>query len=123
MSREKVAEEIGKTVQSELDWATKRGKKNVVTVFNLEEANLIIEVMGKMKKEKAEVTIHDQTEYAFRNGYDRALDDFIAKAEEYSAQENRNHPYADDFGFGQKSGIDLCIDYAKELKARNNGEK
>ena len=120
MRTDKLAEEIGKTVQSELDWATKRGKKNVVTVFNLEEANLIIEVMGKMKKENTEMRVHDQTEYAFRNGYDKAIEDFLEGTVEL--RKKYIPTSSNDFIFGIRGGITECRTLALRLKAKNNGE-
>ena len=121
MRTDKVAEEIGKTVQSELDWATKRGKKNVVTVFNIEEANLILEFVEKMKKGEQEVRNHDMTEYAFRNGYDKALEDFLEGTIEL--RKKYIPTSSNDFLFGVRSGITECRNLALGLKAKNNGEE
>ena len=120
MSRIKAVEEIEKTVKSELDWATKRDKKHVVTVFSIEEANLILGFIEKMKKGEQEVRDHDMTEYAFRNGYDKALEDFLEGTIEL--RKKYIPTSSNDFLFGTRNGITECRQIALQLKAKNNGE-
>ena len=121
MSRIKAVEEIEKTVKSELDWATKRDKKHVGTVFSIEEANLILEFVEKMKKGEQEVRDHDMTEYAFRNGYDKALEDFLEGTIELRKKYIPRS--SNDFLFGTRNGITECRQIALQLKAKNNGEE
>ena len=122
MSRiDKVAEEIEKTVKSELDWATKRDKKHVVTVFSIEEAELILEIIKNIQKGEQEVRDHDMTEYAFRNGYDKALEDFLEGTIEL--RKKYIPTSSNDFLFGTRNGITECRQIALQLKAKNNGEE
>ena len=64
----------------------------------------------------------DISEYAFRNGYDKALDEFIeittGALERYLKRSSN-----DDFQWGAREGITECLKVAKKLKDKNNGEK
>ena len=67
------------------------------------------------------MTIHDQTEYAFRNGYDRAIEDFLKGTVEL--RKKYIPTSSNDFLFGVRSGITECRNLALGLKAKNNGEE
>ena len=63
---------------------------------------------------------HDMTEYANRNGYDRAMEEFIAGAKKLLQEIDLRS--MDDFEWGKAQGVNDCISIAEHLRRKNNGE-
>lgn len=59
------------------------------------------------------MTEHDQTEYAYKNGYEKACEDILGRLD----TEMRRKPLTalDEFGWGKRKGLEKAAEITKEL--------